>query len=65
MGGADGFEAVVAAAATRRGVASPVPPADDDIPDPWGRPREELYECALEIDRAVSRLVPLWGMRPV
>ncbi|MFI5795271.1 low molecular weight phosphatase family protein [Streptomyces sp. NPDC051677] len=65
-GGAEGggeFDAVVAAAATRRGAAAPVPPAEDDIPDPWGRPREELYECALEIDRAVSGLVRLWGMR--
>ncbi|GGR87314.1 protein-tyrosine-phosphatase [Streptomyces humidus] len=53
--------AVVQAAATRRGAAAPVPPAEDDIPDPWGRPRDELYECALEIDRAVSGLVDLWG----
>ncbi|AVV40706.1 low molecular weight phosphatase family protein [Streptomyces sp. ID05-04B] len=61
--GGGGFEAVVAAAATRRGAAAPVPPAEDDIPDPWRRPREELYECALEIDRAVSGLVRLWTMR--
>jgi protein-tyrosine-phosphatase len=61
--GGGGFEAVVAAAATRRGAAVPVPPAEDDIPDPWGRPREELYECALEIDKAVSELVRLWTMR--
>lgn len=58
--GAGGFGAVVAAAATRRGAAGPVPPAEDDIPDPWGRPREELYECAREIDGAVSRLAGLW-----
>ncbi|WP_327315708.1 arsenate reductase/protein-tyrosine-phosphatase family protein [Streptomyces sp. NBC_01235] len=63
-GGGGEFGAVVAAAATRRGAAAPVPPAEDDIPDPWGRPREELYACALEIDRTVSGLVRLWGMRP-
>jgi protein-tyrosine phosphatase len=58
--GGGGLEAVVAAAATRRGTAAPVPQAEDDIPDPWGGPREELYECALEIDRAVSGLVRLF-----
>ncbi|MDX2678766.1 arsenate reductase/protein-tyrosine-phosphatase family protein [Streptomyces sp. NY05-11A] len=62
VGAGGEFGAVVAAAATRRGAATPVQPAQDDIPDPWGRPREELYACALEIDRAVSRLVRLWGM---
>ncbi|MEV5436056.1 low molecular weight phosphatase family protein [Streptomyces sp. NPDC052682] len=60
-GGRGRFEAVVAAAATRRGAMAPVPSAQDDIPDPWDRPREELYECALEIDRAVSGLVRLCG----
>ncbi|WP_316744387.1 low molecular weight phosphatase family protein [Streptomyces sp. MK7] len=59
-GAAGGFAAVVAAAAARRGVASPVPPAEDDIADPWARPRQELYECALDIDGAVSGLVRLW-----
>ncbi|WP_405648114.1 low molecular weight phosphatase family protein [Streptomyces sp. NBC_00019] len=62
-GGGGGFEDVAAAAAARRGAATPVPPAEDDIPDPWSRPREELYECALEIDRAVTGLVRLWGLR--
>ncbi|MFI7299465.1 low molecular weight phosphatase family protein [Streptomyces sp. NPDC050121] len=61
-GGGGEFGAVLAAVATRRGAAAPVQPAEDDIPDPWGRPREELYACAVEIDRAVSRLVRLWGM---
>ncbi|MFJ8360409.1 low molecular weight phosphatase family protein [Streptomyces sp. NPDC093984] len=60
--GVGGFEAVVAAAAARRGATAPVPPADDDIPDPWGRPRQELYECAREIDGAVSGMARLWGM---
>ncbi|GAA2247908.1 low molecular weight phosphatase family protein [Streptomyces indiaensis] len=59
--GRGGFEALVAAAATRRGAAAPVLSAEDDIPDPWGRTREELYACALEIDRALSGLVRLWG----
>ncbi|MFF9120523.1 hypothetical protein ACF09Y_34005 [Streptomyces massasporeus] len=59
--GGGGFEALVAAAATRRGAAAPVLSAEDDIPDPWGRTREELYACALEIDRALSGLVRLWG----
>jgi protein-tyrosine phosphatase len=59
-GGAGGFEAVVAAAAALRGAASPVPPEEDDIADPWGRPRQELYECALEIDGAVTSLARLW-----
>ncbi|MBX9366746.1 hypothetical protein, partial [Streptomyces sp. WAC04114] len=44
-----------------RGAAAPVLSAEDDIPDPWGRTREELYACALEIDRALSGLVRLWG----
>ncbi|MFF7646787.1 low molecular weight phosphatase family protein [Streptomyces canus] len=57
--GGGGFEAVVAAAANRRGTAAPVPQAEDDISDPWGGPREELYECALEIAREVSGLVRL------
>ncbi|MFC3573671.1 low molecular weight phosphatase family protein [Streptomyces yaanensis] len=60
QGGGGGFEAVVAAAAARRGAASPVPPAEDEIPDPWGRPRQELYECALEIDGVVGGIVRLW-----
>ncbi|WP_306190770.1 low molecular weight phosphatase family protein [Streptomyces sp. MK5] len=56
----DGFDAVVAAAASRRGAASPVPSSEDDIADPWGRPRQGLYECALDIDGAVTGLVRLW-----
>lgn len=55
-----GFDAVVAAAAARRGTAAPVPPAEDDIADPWGRSRQDLYECALEIDGALSGLIRLW-----
>ncbi|MFF4208644.1 low molecular weight phosphatase family protein [Streptomyces sp. NPDC001796] len=60
--GVGGFGAVVAAAAARRGATAPVPPADDDIPDPLGRPRQALYECAREIDGTVSRLARLWAM---
>ncbi|WP_406475391.1 low molecular weight phosphatase family protein [Streptomyces sp. NBC_01615] len=54
-----GFDAVVAAAAARRGVATPVPAAEDDIADPLGMPRDMLYGCAREIDGAVSRLARL------
>ncbi|GHK04220.1 protein-tyrosine-phosphatase [Streptomyces sp. Y2F8-2] len=60
--GVGGFQALVAAAAARRGTAAPVPPDEDDVPDPWGRPRHELYECAREIDGRVSRLARLWVM---
>jgi protein-tyrosine-phosphatase len=52
-------DAVVADAAARRGAVPPVPPAEDDIADPEGRPREVLYGCAREIDRLVSRLAGL------
>ncbi|MET9882039.1 low molecular weight phosphatase family protein [Streptomyces sp. NPDC006430] len=58
---ADGFDAVVAAAAGRRGAAAPVPQAEDDVADPWGRPHPVLYECAREIDGAVSTLARLLG----
>jgi protein-tyrosine-phosphatase len=54
-------DAVVAAAAGRRGTAAPVPPAEDDIADPWGRPHPVLHECAREIDGAVSTLARLLG----
>jgi protein-tyrosine-phosphatase len=60
-GGESGFEAVVASAAARRGVAAAVPSALDDVADPWGGSRQVLYECAREIDAAVSGLVRLWG----
>jgi protein-tyrosine-phosphatase len=56
---ADGLTTVVAAAAARRGAVTPVPPGDDDIADPWGRPRPELYACAREIDGAVRALAAL------
>jgi protein-tyrosine phosphatase len=55
----DGFDLVVAAAAGRRGAVPPVPPAEDEIPDPWGRPHAVLYGCASEIDGAVSALARL------
>ncbi|MGW2555338.1 arsenate-mycothiol transferase ArsC [Streptomyces sp. NPDC001635] len=55
------FDGVVAAAATRRGSTGPVPAAADDVLDPWAQPYEVLYECAREIDRAVSRLALLLG----
>ncbi|MEU6490502.1 low molecular weight phosphatase family protein [Streptomyces sp. NPDC046994] len=55
------FDVVVAAAAARRGSTGPVPAADDDVLDPWAQPYEVLYECAREIDRAVSRLALLLG----
>ncbi|MEU2734088.1 low molecular weight phosphatase family protein [Streptomyces sp. NPDC007095] len=55
----DGFDAVVAAPAGRRGATAPVPPAEDDISDPWGRPHSVLYGCAREIDGAVSTLARL------
>jgi protein-tyrosine phosphatase len=58
-GAVGGFDAVVTAAASRRGVATPIPPAEDDIADPWGMPRDVLYECAREIDGAVIRLAQL------
>ncbi|WP_225837938.1 low molecular weight phosphatase family protein [Streptomyces sp. NK08204] len=51
--------AAVAVAAARRGTAAPVPSAEDDIADPWGRPRHVLYACAREIDHEVSRLAGL------
>ncbi|MFF0001043.1 arsenate reductase/protein-tyrosine-phosphatase family protein [Streptomyces avermitilis] len=57
----DGFDVVVAAAAGRRGAAAPVPPAVDDISDPWGRPHSVLYGCAREIDGTVSTLARLLG----
>ncbi|MEV0182393.1 low molecular weight phosphatase family protein [Streptomyces sp. NPDC050625] len=57
----DDVDAVVAAAAGRRGSAAPVPPAEDDIADPWGKPHTVLYECAREIDGAVSTLARLLG----
>ncbi|MGW7407128.1 arsenate reductase/protein-tyrosine-phosphatase family protein [Streptomyces sp. NPDC054833] len=57
----DVVDAVIAAAAGRRGSAAPVPPAEDDIADPWGRPHPVLYECAREIDGAVSTLARLLG----
>jgi Protein-tyrosine-phosphatase len=57
----DGFDVVVAAAAGRRGTAAPVPPTEDDIADPWGRPHSVLYGCAREIDGAVSTLARLLG----
>ncbi|MEU4359760.1 low molecular weight phosphatase family protein [Streptomyces virginiae] len=57
----DGFDVLVAAAAGRRGAAAPVPPAEDDVADPWGRPYPALYECAREIDGAVSTLARLLG----
>ncbi|MFE4752303.1 low molecular weight phosphatase family protein [Streptomyces mirabilis] len=55
----DRFDVVVAAAAGRRGAVAPVPPAEDDISDPWGRPHSVLYECAREIDGTVSTLARL------
>ncbi|MFI6492315.1 low molecular weight phosphatase family protein [Streptomyces sp. NPDC050564] len=57
----DGFDGVVAAAAGRRGAAAPVPPAEDDVADPWGRSHSVLYGCAREIDGAVSTLGRLLG----
>ncbi|MFJ3304694.1 low molecular weight phosphatase family protein [Streptomyces sp. NPDC086549] len=60
-GAVDGFDAVVAAAAGRRGAAAPVPSAEDDVADPWGRPHRVLDECAREIDGVVSTLVRLLG----
>ncbi|MFA3842778.1 arsenate reductase/protein-tyrosine-phosphatase family protein [Streptomyces aureus] len=57
----DGFDVVVAATARRRGTATPVPPAEDDISDPWGRPHSVLYGCAREIDGTVSTLARLLG----
>ncbi|MFF4039574.1 low molecular weight phosphatase family protein [Streptomyces sp. NPDC001816] len=57
----DGFDAVVTAAAARRGTTAPVPPAEDDVADPWGRPHPVLYACAREIDGAVSTLARLLG----
>ena len=59
--GADGFDVVVAASAGRRGTAAPVPPAEDDIADPWGRPHSVLSGCAREIDGSVSTLARLLG----
>lgn len=60
-GSAGGFDCVVAAAASRRGSATPVRPAEDDVADPWGRPYEVLYACAREIDRPVRRLARMLG----
>ncbi|MET8451256.1 arsenate reductase/protein-tyrosine-phosphatase family protein [Streptomyces sp. NPDC005209] len=58
---ADGVDVVVASAAGRRGTAAPVPPAEDDVADPWGSPDLVLYGCAREIDGAVSTLARLLG----
>ncbi|MBN0049168.1 low molecular weight phosphatase family protein [Streptomyces actuosus] len=55
-----GFGALVTSAAALRGVVPPVPPAEDDIADPWGRPRQDLHHRALQIDGAVSGLARLW-----
>ncbi|MEU1201240.1 low molecular weight phosphatase family protein [Streptomyces sp. NPDC005813] len=55
------FDAVVAATVSRRGAAPPVPQAEDDIPDPRGRPHAVLYGCAREIDGAMSTLARLLG----
>ncbi|MFF4687409.1 low molecular weight phosphatase family protein [Streptomyces sp. NPDC001307] len=52
-------DVVVADAAARRGAVPPVPPVEDDIADPAGRPRDVLYGCAREIDRTVGRLAGL------
>jgi protein-tyrosine phosphatase len=57
----DGFDVAVAAVTGRRGAAAPVPPAEDDVADPWGRPHAVLYRCAHEIDGAVSTLARLLG----
>ncbi|MGX5183573.1 arsenate reductase/protein-tyrosine-phosphatase family protein [Streptomyces avermitilis] len=57
----DGFDVVVAAAAGRQGAAAPVPPTEDDISDPWGRPHSLLYGCAREINGTVSTLARLLG----
>ncbi|MGW3632317.1 arsenate reductase/protein-tyrosine-phosphatase family protein [Streptomyces sp. NPDC005122] len=57
----DGFDVVVAATAGRRGAAAPVPPAEDNISDPWGKHHSMLYWCAREIDGAVSTLARLLG----
>ncbi|GHD96107.1 arsenate reductase/protein-tyrosine-phosphatase family protein [Streptomyces naganishii] len=53
------FDEVVAVAAARRGATGCVSPAEDDIADPWGRPRHVLYECACQIDGEVTRLAGL------
>ena len=60
--GVGDFAGVVAAAAARRGRVAPVPPEEDDVADPWGRPRAALDECAREIDDLVGRLVQLFGI---
>lgn len=57
----DGLDVVVAAAASRRGAAAPLPPVEDDVADPWGRPHPVLHGCAREIDGAVSTLARLLG----
>jgi len=51
-----GFSEVVAAAATRRGIAGPVPPDQDDIEDPRGKPVPILFKCACEIAGQVNKL---------
>ncbi|MEU6650592.1 low molecular weight phosphatase family protein [Streptomyces sp. NPDC046900] len=61
LGVAGGFDGVVAAVAARRGATAPVAAAEDDVPDPWAQPHDVLYDCAREIDRAVSRLALLLG----
>ena len=59
VGGVSGWAGVVAAAAARRGSAHPVPPAEDDVADPWRMPHHVLYGCAREIDAEVTRLARL------
>lgn len=54
-----GFDAMVAAVAARRGAATALPAAEDDIADPVGMPREILDACAREIDGTVRRLARL------
>lgn len=60
-GSARGFDGLVAAVASRRGHATPVPPAEDDVADPQGRPYQVLYACAREIDATVCALARMLG----
>ncbi|WP_030269313.1 hypothetical protein [Streptomyces sp. NRRL B-24484] len=58
-GADDGPRAAVARAAALRGRTPPVAAGADAVPDPDGRPVEELRSCAARIDLAVRRAAAL------
>jgi protein-tyrosine phosphatase len=51
-----GRELVVEAKAARP-LLQPVPPEEDDLPDPMGRPLEEFERCAARLDDVVAAML--------